>query len=120
MGTSKTQGSGAVSPAARVGLAVLLAICLFACGGGSDDGTPAAAPLAVTAFTATPAEVVTGQSLVLAWQTTGARSVDIDQGIGTVDLNPFRVAFNREITIRRSGDVYRKISAFGRNGNRIV
>jgi len=91
MGTSKTQGSGAVSPAARVGLAVLLAICLFACGGGSDDGTPAAAPLAVTAFTATPAEVVTGQSLVLAWQTTGARSVDIDQGIGTVTGNSITV-----------------------------
>lgn len=77
--------TSALSSPGRV-VAVLLAIALAACGGGSDDD-PTPGPLAITAFTATPAAVVLGQSVSLAWQTTAATSIGIDQGIGTVTGN---------------------------------
>ncbi len=65
-------------------LAALLVAALAACGGGSDAPAPAPAALAITVFTATPASAVLGQSVSLSWQTTGASSVSIDQGVGAV------------------------------------
>lgn len=67
----------------RIGSAWLAAL-LGACGGGSDPPAAVAAPLAIASFTATPANAVLGQSVSLGWQTTGATSVSIDQGVGAV------------------------------------
>jgi hypothetical protein len=45
--------------------------------------TPKSLPV-ITAFTATPDNITAGQSSTLQWNVTGATSVTIDQGIGTV------------------------------------
>ena len=81
----RVRASSAVTPMRRLA-AVLLGATLVACGGGGSDDAPAPAPapLAIAEFTATPANVLLGQSVSLAWQTTGATSVAIDQGIGAV------------------------------------
>lgn len=71
--------------AAILGIATLLAALLGGCGGGSEASLgPAPATLAITAFTATPVNALVGQPVSLAWQTTGASSVSIDQGVGVV------------------------------------
>lgn len=45
--------------------------------------TAGPAPPAINTFKATPAEIVTGDSTTLAWSTSNATSVSIDNGIGT-------------------------------------
>ena len=41
-------------------------------------------PPAIRSFSVTPMSIVAGQSVTLSWTTTGATSVSIDQGVGTV------------------------------------
>lgn len=65
-------------------VAMSLLALLGGCGGGSDSSDPALGVLAITAFTATPATAIVGQPVSLAWQTTGASSLSIDQGVGVV------------------------------------
>ena len=42
-----------------------------------------AAPV-ISSFTASPATILTGTSVILAWTVTGATSLSVDQGVGTV------------------------------------
>lgn len=104
--------------ALRVFVAAVWAGSLVACGGGSDDDpAPTPAPLAITAFAATPADAVLGQSVSLSWQTSGATSISLDQGIGTVtgtsvDVTPALGGTTYELTasdgvtaVRRSASV---------------
>ena len=46
---------------------------------------PAGTPV-ITSFTAAPSEITAGQSSTLEWNVTGANSVSIDSGIGTVSV----------------------------------
>ena len=47
--------------------------------------TPAPAPApTISSFTATPASIASGGSSTLAWSVSGATSISIDQGVGTV------------------------------------
>jgi hypothetical protein len=46
--------------------------------------SPAVTPPAIVAFSASPAQMKAGESATLLWNVTGATSVTIDQGIGTV------------------------------------
>jgi hypothetical protein len=50
---------------------------------GSCAATQPSAPV-ISSFTATPSAINSGQSSTLAWSVTGATSLSIDQGIGTV------------------------------------
>lgn len=52
--------------------------------------TPPPAPV-INTFTATPGSITVGQSTTLAWQTTNATSVTINQGIGSVALTGSQV-----------------------------
>lgn len=45
---------------------------------------PPPAPPVISSFTATPGAIITGQSSTLAWTTTGATSLSINQGVGAV------------------------------------
>ena len=47
--------------------------------------SPKVLPPAITAFSASPSQIVQGQSTVLSWSTSNASEVTIDQGIGRVD-----------------------------------
>jgi len=49
--------------------------------------TPAGGQPVVTTFAVNPAIVAAGRNTVLGWDVTGAQSVSIDNGIGTVPLN---------------------------------
>ena len=69
--------------------------------------TPAAPPPApppppakpsITSFTAEPSSIERGQSATLRWSVTGADSVSIDQGIGTVQANGNRRVFPSDST----------------------
>jgi FtsP/CotA-like multicopper oxidase with cupredoxin domain len=50
-------------------------------------GSGNAAPPAIDSFTATPATINAGESATLTWQTTGATSVAINQGMGSQPVN---------------------------------
>ena len=64
----------------RSWLASLAALTLAACNNG---GTAAPLPV-VSSFTATPPSIVSGGSATLAWTVSGATSLSIDHGVGTV------------------------------------
>jgi small neutral amino acid transporter SnatA (MarC family) len=61
-------------------------ITLYIQGGGSKSGTPVSSTeeLAIGAFSASPETISPGQKSTLSWNTGGATSVSIDQGIGKV------------------------------------
>ena len=54
----------------------------FACKGSTTDDVKH--PPTITSFTATPATIHTGESSTLSWNVTGATSLSIDNGVGTV------------------------------------
>lgn len=60
---------------------ILLIIFLSACGG----VTPATGPV-INSFTVDPTPIEQGDNAALSWETTGATSVTINQGIGTVTV----------------------------------
>jgi PKD repeat protein len=62
----------------RLWIAALAALTLAACNNGGTS-----VPV-VASFTATPPSVVRGSSSTLSWSVTGAESISIDNGIGTV------------------------------------
>lgn len=60
---------------------------LLACGGGSETAAPAACAVpspAISQFTATPASILTGQSVSLSWSVTGADQVTTSPSIGAL------------------------------------
>jgi len=61
----------------------LLLLFISSCGG----VTPGTDPPAIDSFTASPASITEGSSSTLSWVVTGASTVSINQGIGTVDLS---------------------------------
>jgi hypothetical protein len=63
----------------RIWMAGLAALTLSACNCGSSTPVPV-----IASFAATPASVVSGGSSTLAWSVTGATSISIDNGVGTV------------------------------------
>ena len=67
----------------RTGAGILLGF-LVACGGGDESATPAPPVPVINTFAATPAAIATGASSTLSWTVTGATSLSIDGGIGTV------------------------------------
>ena len=70
------------------GIFVLLSLILVAVAGCINVTQPPPAPVvtlpAIVAFSASPAEMKAGASATLLWNVTGATSVSIDQGVGTV------------------------------------
>jgi hypothetical protein len=63
-------------------LATLLAL---GCGGGdSGGGSPPSGAPEIAWFLATPSTTVSGQASTLDWNVSGATSMSIDQGVGTV------------------------------------
>lgn len=66
---------------------ILGVILLFvACRGNpTSPDNPAFKPLEIRSFTVSPVEILRGAPAVLSWETINARSVSIDQGIGTVE-----------------------------------
>ncbi len=66
-----------------------LTIVLASCGGGSSGAGPVPAPIpAPTAsLTATPAAIIAGQTITLAWASTNADQGTVDNGVGIVGLN---------------------------------
>ncbi len=67
----------------RMGAGILLGF-LVACGGGDESADPAPPVPVISTFAATPATIATGASSTLSWTVTGATSLSIDGGIGTV------------------------------------
>jgi polyhydroxybutyrate depolymerase len=64
----------------------MIGVLLAACGGGGGGGsTPAPSAPAISAFSASPAQVQPGQSVTLSWTVQGATSVTISPGVGSVD-----------------------------------
>ncbi len=66
---------------------VCLAVWQVACGGGNTGGvvtTPPTTSAPTVNFTATPTAITSGQSSTLAWTTTNATTVSIDNGIGSM------------------------------------
>ena len=72
----------------RSWLASLAALTLAACNNG---GTAVPLPV-VSSFTATPPSIVSGGSATLAWTVSGATSLSIDHGVGTVTGTSISVA----------------------------
>jgi len=70
-----------------IGLCLGAAVAATGCGGGGGDsagqGPPAPLPV-ISSFTASPASIVSGQSSTLAWSVSGATSLVINNGIGSV------------------------------------
>ncbi len=65
---------------------ILASTMVLACGGGTDSGgtTPPVSAPVIASFTATPSTITTGASSTLAWSVSGATSLSINQGVGTV------------------------------------
>ena len=82
-----------VRPGTALRLCVLLALLLgLACGGKSSSAPPpASATPVIASFTATPTAILVGSSATLAWVVSGATSVSLDTGIGTVTGNSIQV-----------------------------
>lgn len=77
----------------RVCAALLFLGVAGACGGGGGGGggsgggvtpPPAVVPPSITAFSAGPSTITAGQSSTLSWTVSGATSLSLDNGIGTV------------------------------------
>ena len=77
--------------AAMLSPLLLLAAGLMACGGGGSGSPPQPKPT-ISSFAATPSAMTPGSSSTLAWSVTGATSVSIDQGVGTVSGTSVTVA----------------------------
>jgi len=74
-------------------IAVLLVVIVFS--GCSEQGQPPK----INFFIATPSILISGNTSVLNWSTTGATSVSINNGIGNVNLNgPYTVVPTRTQT----------------------
>src|SRR5678815_844892 len=72
---------------------VIIAAAVLGCGGSGSEPTattnppppPAqATPPTIASFLASPAKITSDQGTTLTWSVTGAQSVSIDRGIGTV------------------------------------
>lgn len=63
-----------------------LALCVLAgCGGGSEPGNPSAAGIPeISHFAATPPSITLGASSALSWTVSGATSLTISPGVGSV------------------------------------
>lgn len=67
--------------------AALLCTAVGACGGSSEipgTGPSSSSPPVIASFGASPPAVTTGQSSALTWSVSGATSLSIDPGVGTV------------------------------------
>jgi hypothetical protein len=66
-------------------VALLVALLAFGCGEGDSGGEPppSGAP-EIAWFLATPSTTVSGQASTLDWNVSGATSMSINQGVGTV------------------------------------
>jgi len=66
-----------------------LTVVLAGCGGGSSGAGPIPAPIPAptAALTATPAAIIAGQNITLAWASTNADQGTVDSGVGIVGLN---------------------------------
>ena len=62
----------------RIWMASLFALTMAACNSGGTS-----VPV-IASFAATPSSVVSGSSSTLAWSVTGATTLSIDHGVGTV------------------------------------
>jgi len=64
-----------------------LSLAVLTCGGGGSKGgdtpVPPAAP-AISSFDASPATILAGDPATLSWSVTGATSLSIDKGVGSV------------------------------------
>ena len=70
----------------RFSRGLLPVFLLAACGGGGGGGsTPAPSAPAISAFSASPAQVQPGQSVTLSWTVQGATALSISPGVGSVD-----------------------------------
>ncbi len=71
-----------------LGLITILSLGFSGCGGGGGGGAPASpppsSPPTVASFSASPASISTGQTSTLSWSVSGANSLAIDHGVGTV------------------------------------
>lgn len=67
----------------RLNHLLLIVFLLAACGGGGGGGSPPAP--AISAFSASPAQVQPGQATMLSWTVQGASSLSISPGVGPVD-----------------------------------
>ncbi|MFC1905578.1 zinc-ribbon domain-containing protein [Chloroflexota bacterium] len=78
-------------------LSLLGVILMLVAGGiiyatkGSSSTAPAITTPVVASFTADPSAITTGQTATLSWDVSGATSVTIDQGIGTVSSTGTKV-----------------------------
>ncbi|MGA9049287.1 MAG: hypothetical protein WB588_09870 [Dehalococcoidia bacterium] len=61
----------------------ILAVC-FGQGCGPSSSTTTTSSMAISSFDVNPANISAGQSTTLSWTVTGAKTVTIDQGIGSV------------------------------------
>ena len=69
----------------RVAAALLATTLALGCGGGdSGGGNPSPGAPEIAWFMATPSTTVSGQASTLDWSVTGATSLSINQGVGTV------------------------------------
>ena len=70
----------------RIALADLLIAVVIGCGGGGNPTPtpPPPQPPVIQSFSANPLTITAGQSSTLSWTTSGATSLSIDQGVGTV------------------------------------
>ena len=65
----------------------MIGLLLVACGGGGGGGggsTPAPSAPAISAFSASSAQIQPGQSVTLSWTVQGATSLTISPGVGSV------------------------------------
>lgn len=69
----------------RVAMAVTIVATAVGCSGGGPGTTttPGNAP-AISSFSASPTSIISGQGGVLAWSVTGATTLSINDGLGTV------------------------------------
>src|SRR6266849_7670822 len=62
----------------------LFACAVFACNGAIHGSTQQTNPPTIGSFTANPTAISAGQSSVLSWSVSGASSINIDNGVGSV------------------------------------
>jgi len=67
-----------------------VALTLLAVACGFIQPSASSKPLAIQRFIAVPAEVAAGGAAVLSWDVEGAESVEVDNGIGLVQLTGSR------------------------------
>jgi len=75
----------------RLVLGVWFILSFLACGGGSGSAPKPSSPV-ISSFSASPATLTAGQSTSLAWVVSGAKSLAIDSGVGSVSGTGLSVA----------------------------